>query len=155
MRIEPLRIKTAQAGLRPTPLLKLSLLRLLDPKLPAISPKDMRTPPLEIEILLESSPPKSRISVQRFAAAAEHAGHRAPRLSSLLLIISYYCLFDNDILIIIIIIIIIIIVVIIIIYCYYYYYYYYDYHYYYYYCSYYYYYCYYYYYYCYYYYYYY
>ena len=38
---------------------------------------DMSIPPLEIEILLESNPLRSRIFVRRLAASAPNRGHRA------------------------------------------------------------------------------
>ena len=46
----------------------LSLLRFLDPNFPGKSPTDMRIPPLKTKTLLESSPLKSTIFVQRLAA---------------------------------------------------------------------------------------
>ena len=48
-------------------LLRLSLLRLLDSTFPDKTPMDMRIPPLEIKIMLEPSPLRSRILVRRLA----------------------------------------------------------------------------------------
>ena len=52
---------------RPISLLRLSLLRLLDSNFTGNPLVDMRIPPLEIKILLESNPPRSGISVRRMA----------------------------------------------------------------------------------------
>ena len=57
-----LRLKVAE--IRPISLLRLSLLRLLDSTFPRIPLMDMRIPPRNIKILLESNSPKSRISVR-------------------------------------------------------------------------------------------
>ena len=58
----------------PVSLLRLSLLRFVDPTFPGNSPMDMRLPPLKIKIPLESNPPKSRILVRRLAHT--HRGRR-------------------------------------------------------------------------------
>ena len=70
--------------LRPTSLLRLSLLRLVDSKLPGKCSVDVRIPPLDIEIQkLESSPPKSRVLVFEDwpQSAAFGAGSDAERAS--------------------------------------------------------------------------
>ena len=57
---------------RPISLLRLSLLRFLDSKLSGRFPMDMRIPPLETKILLESNPRKPRILVRRLAVERRH-----------------------------------------------------------------------------------
>ena len=47
-------------GTGPTSLLSLSLLRFIDSKLPGDSLMEIRIPPLELRIPIESNPPKSR-----------------------------------------------------------------------------------------------
>ena len=49
-------------GLRPTLLLTLRRLTLLESNFPGKSPVDMRSPPLGIKLTLESNPPKSTVS---------------------------------------------------------------------------------------------
>ena len=55
--------------IRPISLLTSSLLSLLDSNFPGRSPMDMRIPPLEIKIMLGSTPLKSRMLVRRLAVA--------------------------------------------------------------------------------------
>ena len=55
--------------LRPIPLLRISLLRLLDSSFLGNPPMDMRIPPLKNKICLNKTPLKSRISVRRLAVS--------------------------------------------------------------------------------------
>ena len=55
----------ATVGVRPIPLLILSLLTLLDSNFSSKSPMDMRIPRLQIKIMLESNPVKSTMLVGR------------------------------------------------------------------------------------------
>ena len=48
--------------------------KIASPSLSGKLPLDKRIPPLEIKIMLESSPPKSRISVRRLAAPLDLKG---------------------------------------------------------------------------------
>ena len=72
--------------LRPISLLILSLLRLLDSDFPGKLLMDMRIPPLELKILLGSSPPKSRILV-RILAVERSSGSNVETVKSM----SYTC----------------------------------------------------------------
>ena len=72
----PLAALSQPCGVRPISLLRISLLRLLDSKLSGKFPMGMGNPPLNIEIMLEPNPPKSRISVRRLAVAVRGRGRR-------------------------------------------------------------------------------
>ena len=63
-------VSLGKPALRPISPLRSPLLRSADSKLPGDSPMDMRIPPLNIKILLESSPLKSRIVVQQGGGSA-------------------------------------------------------------------------------------
>ena len=56
-----------QLGVRPISLLTLPLLTLIDSNFPGNPILDMRIPPLEIKIVLESNPVKSMMLVGRLA----------------------------------------------------------------------------------------
>ena len=65
----------AQRHIRPISVTKIIPAKIAGLKLSGRFPMDMRIPPLELKVLLESSPPKSRIVVRRLAVPTRESDH--------------------------------------------------------------------------------